>query len=178
MIGEGEKYMQEKRALLVIDIQNDYFWEKRKAMFTYDSDALVGHINRTIADYKEKGYDIIYIKHVLSKLMWGVGFSIRGTEGAELYSKLDVVSDLCFEKSRSDAYTAKAFREYMKAQNYKEVAICGIDECGCVGATAKGAAKTGASVVMLEESIGRRFPAEKVQKMRQELRSLGVKYIA
>ena len=66
----------------------------------------------------------------------------------------------------------------MKAQNYKEVAICGIDECGCVGATAKGAAKTGASVVMLEESIGRRFPAEKVQKMRQELRSLGVNYIA
>ena len=74
------------KALLVIDMQNDYLWDKRKPMFSYDRDALTGSVNQAIAFYKGKGYDIIYIKHVLSKLMWGVGFSIRGTEGAELYS--------------------------------------------------------------------------------------------
>ena len=35
----------DKKALLVIDIQNDYFWEKRKKIFTYDTDKLVGNIN-------------------------------------------------------------------------------------------------------------------------------------
>jgi nicotinamidase-related amidase len=108
--------------------------------------------------------------------MWGVGFSIKGTEGAELYSGLDIVSDLCFEKNQSNTYTAKTFREYMKEQNHSEVVLCGLDECGCVGATAKGAVKTGVNVVMLEKCIGRRFPDEKVQKLRKELRAMGVRY--
>ena len=78
--------------------------------------------------------------------------------------------------NHSDTYTAKPFREHMKNQGYKEIAICGLDECGCVGATAKGAVKTGANVVMIENCIGRRFPDAKVRKMRDELKALGVKY--
>lgn len=170
--------MGEKKALIVIDLQNDYLWDKRKPMFTYDTDKLIGNVNRAIAEYKEKGYDIIYIKHILPKILWGAGFSIKGTEGAELYGGLDIVSDLCFEKNRSDTYTAKAFREYMQKQNYTGVAICGLDECGCVGATAKGAAKTGIEVVMLQNCIGSRFPDAKVQKMRNELRALGAVYVS
>lgn len=170
--------MGEKKALIVIDLQNDYLWDKRKPMFTYDTDKLIGNVNRAIAEYKEKGYDIIYIKHILPKILWGAGFSIKGTEGAELYGGLDIVSDLCFEKNRSDTYTAKAFREYMLKQNYLGVAICGLDECGCVGATAKGAAKTGIEVVMLQNCIGSRFPDAKVQKMRNELRALGAVYVS
>ena len=81
-----------------------------------------------------------------------------------------------FEKNHSGTYTAKPFREHMKNQGYKEIAICGLDECGCVGATAKGAVKTGANVVMIENCIGRRFPDAKVRKMRDELKALGVKY--
>ncbi|MBP3753888.1 MAG: cysteine hydrolase [Lachnospiraceae bacterium] len=169
--------MTNTKALLVIDLQKDYLWDKRKKMFTYDTDKLVGDVNRLIVSYKEKEYDVIYIKHILPKLLWGVGFSIKGTEGAELYEGLDIVSDLLFEKNRSDAYTAKAFREYMKNQSYNEIAICGIDECGCVGATAKGAVKTGAKVVMIENCIGSRFPDAKVRKKRDELKALGVKYI-
>ena len=169
--------MDDRKALLVIDMQNDYLWDKRKPIFTYDADKLTNNVNRLIASCKEKGYDIIYIKHILSKLLWGVGFSIEGTEGAELYSGLSVVSDLCFEKNRSDSYTSKAFREHMERQNYSEIALCGLDECGCVGATAKGAAKTGVNVIMIENCIGRRFPDEKVQKMRKTLSSLGVQYV-
>ena len=37
----------DKKALLVLDIQNDYFWEKRKKIFTYDTDKLVGNINES-----------------------------------------------------------------------------------------------------------------------------------
>ena len=65
----------------------------------------------------------------------------------------------------------------MKNQGYKEIAICGLDECGCVGATAKGAVKTGVRVVMIENCIGRRFPDAKVQKMRKQLSLIGVNYI-
>ena len=78
--------MSDKKALLVIDMQNDYLWDKRKSMFLYDTAMLTSNVNKAIDSYKEDGYDIIYIKHILSKLMWGVGFSIKGTEGAQLYT--------------------------------------------------------------------------------------------
>ena len=168
--------MPDKKALLVIDMQNDYLWEKRKPMFSYDTEKLVGDVNKLIAAYKENGCDIIYIKHILPKIMWGVGFSIKGTEGAELYPGLAIVSDQIFEKNHSDTYTAKTFREHMNNQGYKEIAICGLDECGCVGSTAKGAVKTGVNVVMIANCIGRRFPDAKVLKMRKKLKALGVKY--
>ena len=54
--------MSDKKALLVIDMQNDYLWKKRKKMFSYDTDKLVGDVNKLIAAYKENGYDVIYIK--------------------------------------------------------------------------------------------------------------------
>ena len=169
--------MAENKALIVIDMQNDYLWDKRKAMFTYDTAELTGNVNNAIHEYKAKGYDIIYIKHVLSKLLWGVGFSIRGTEGAELYDGLDVVSDLCFEKSHPDTFTSEAFRKHVNAKNYSEMVICGLDECGCVGATAKGAVKAGIRTYMLTDCIGRRFPEAKVNKMREDLGKIGVEYI-
>ena len=165
------------KALLVIDMQNDYLWDKRKSMFTYDTAKLVDDVNQAILTYKESGYDIIYIKHILPKVMWGVGFSIKGTEGARFYPGLNLVSELVFEKKHSDTYTAKDFRQHMEKQGYNEVVLCGLDECGCVGATAKGAARTGVKVFMLKDCIGRRFPDKKVKKMRAELKALGVQYI-
>ena len=169
--------MSADKAFIVIDLQNDYLWDKRKPMFSYDSDKLVENVNHNILTYKEKGYDIIYIKHILPKIMWGVGFSIKGTEGAELYPKVDRVSDYIFEKNHSDSYTSKDFRQHMEKQGYKEVVLCGLDECGCVGATAKGAVKTGVKVSMLTDCIVSRFPDEKIQKMRADLKALGVQYI-
>ena len=150
--------MSDRKALIVIDLQNDYLLEKRKPMFTYDTETLMRNVNTAIRSYKEKGYDIIYIKHVLSKLMWGVGFSIKGTSGVELYEGLDVVSDL--EKT-----------------GYSEVVLTGLDECGCVGATARGAARTGIKVKMLGDCIASRFPQAKIMKIREQLNNAGVEYI-
>ena len=171
--------MSNRKALLVIDMQNDYLGPKRKAMFSYDSAELTASVNRAIHRYQSEGADILYIAHILPNIAtnrWFIGFSIKGTEGAKLYDGLDIVSDLYFEKNLSNTYTAKRFREFMKEKQYDEVAICGLDECGCVGKTALGAAKTGVRVVLLENCIGRRFPQDKVRKMREKLKQHGVQY--
>ena len=172
--------MSDKKALVVIDMQNDYLWKSRKEMFSYDTAELTGSVNKAIDSYQAKGYDIIYIAQMFPNIItnkWIIGFSIKGTEGAELFSGLDIRSDLYFEKNLPDSYTSKSFRDHMKRMDYKEVVLCGIDECGCVGATAKGAVKTGADVYLLENCTGCRFSHEKELKMRNSLLSLGVRYI-
>lgn len=171
--------MPDSKVLLVIDLQNDYLWDKRKPMFTYATDNLINNVNKAIASYRGNGYDIIYIKHILPDNAFVrnlVGFSVEGSEGADIYRGVNRVSDLVFEKNRSDTYTSPVFRRHMKTKNYKEVVICGLDEYGCVGATARGACKTGVKVIMLTSCIGSRFSEKKVKKQREKLTSLGVIY--
>ena len=169
-----------KKALIVIDMQNDYLWEKRKPMFNYNTPELVDNVNKTVRSYKEKGWDIIYISQIFPNIItnrWIIGFSIANTEGAKLYSGLDIVSDLCFDKNLPDAFTAKRFREFFHSQDYDEAAVCGLDECGCVGATALGAVKAGVKTSLLKGCTGCRFKAEKAAKQREKLTKSGVIYI-
>ena len=103
--------MAEKKALLVIDMQNDYLWPQRKPMFSYDTAALTGAVNRAAQRFAAEGTDVIYIAQMFPNIItnkWFIGFSIKGTPGAELYSGLDVVSELYFEKNLPDTYSSKA----------------------------------------------------------------------
>lgn len=172
--------MDSKTALIVIDLQNDYLWDKRKKMFGYDTESLISSVNRAVHTVSEKGGDVIYIAQMFPDIItnrWFIGFSIKGTEGAELFGKLDIVSGLYFEKNLPDSYTAKAFRRHMEEKKYTEVLLCGLDECGCVGATARGAVKTGVKVSIIENCTACRFSKEKQQKMRRKLNKLGVGYM-
>ena len=97
--------MPGKTALIVIDMQNDYLYEKRKAKFAYDTAKLTAAVNEIIHNYKDSGSDVIYIRHIIQNLPTNrllFGYSIDGTEGAELYSGLDIVSDECFDKLLGD----------------------------------------------------------------------------
>lgn len=172
--------MDSRKALIVIDMQHDYLADTRKPMFSYDTKDLVSKVNGAVAGYKDNGYDIIYIKQVFQNIVTNrkfIGFTIEGTPGAELYKDLDVVSDLVFEKYFSNTYTSKPFRDHMEREGYEEVVLCGLDECGCVGATAKGAVKAGMKTSILKDATGRRFPDAKVRKMRDQLTKIGVEYI-
>lgn len=168
-----------KKALLVIDIQNDYLWDKRKKKFIYDTDKIIGNINETINKYKDEA-DIIYISHLINNIITNkilFGFSIKGTEGAKLYSKLNVVSNLKFDKYLGDAFTAKNFKNHMLKNNYNEVFICGLDLCGCVYHTTKGSIKNGFKTTLIMNSIACRYNDSKKEKIIAKLNSLGAKII-
>jgi len=169
-----------QKALIVVDMQNDYLWEQRKPMFSYDTAELVGNVNKAIHSYKDNGWDIIYISQIFPNIItnrWIIGFSIANTEGAKLYGGLDVVSDLCFDKNLPNAFTAKKFREFFNSQGYDEVVVCGLDECGCVGATALGTVKAGVRTSLLKSCTGCRYKAEKQAKQHEKLTKNGVEYI-
>ena len=172
--------MENGKALLIIDMQNDYLWDNRKPKFSYDTETLVKNVNSAVSSYSENGYEIIYIAQVFPDIATNrlfIGFSIKDTEGAKLFEKLCTVSDLYFEKKLPDAYSSKAFRDFAEKRKYSKIVLCGLDECGCVAATAKGAVKSGAEVFILKDSVGCRFSNDKRDRTRSELSALGVSYI-
>lgn len=167
-------------ALLVIDMQNDYLYDKRKCKFSYDTKAVTSSVNELIRQYSDSGSDVIYIRHIIqnfptNRLLFG--FSIEGTEGAELYSGLDIVSDYCFDKLVGNALSNKELRKLIEKKGYEELHICGLDECGCVAATALGTAKAGIIAKIIRNGTVTRFPEQKVAKTRRKLEKAGVKYI-
>ncbi len=85
-----------KTALLVIDMQNDYLWEKRKPLFAYHTAELVSSVNAVIHEHADRGEDVIYIRHIIQNLVTNrllFGYSIAGTQGAEIFSGIDIVSE-------------------------------------------------------------------------------------
>ena len=142
--------MSDTKALIFIDMQNDYLWEQRKPQFSYDTKALTGNVNALIHEYADAGCDVIYIRHLIQNLPTNrllFGYSIAGTEGAELYSGLDVVSKYCFDK------------------------------LFCVTATALGAAKRGINAKIISRGTATVFPGKKVEKAHQKLEAAKVRFI-
>ena len=167
-------------ALLIIDMQNDYLYEKRMKRFTYDTEQLTGRVNAIIHQYSDAGREIIYIRHIIQNLPTNrllFGYSIAGTEGAELYGGLDVVSDYIFDKMVGDALSNRKLRQLIERKGYDKLHLCGLDECGCVTATALGAVKRGIAVEMLKKGVATVFDKRKVARTRERLRKAGVQYV-
>ena len=169
-----------KPALIVIDMQNDYLCEKRKPRFSYDTKALTGAVNALIRQYHDNGSDVIYIRHLIQNLPTNrllFGYSIAGTEGAELYGGIEIVSDYCFDKLFGDALTNKELLELVKQKGYDALHLCGLDECGCVTSTALGAAKRGIKAEIVRSGTATVFPEKKVTKARERLQKAGIRFI-
>ncbi len=167
-------------ALIVIDMQNDYLYEKRKPRFTYDTDKLVGDVNALIHEYRDKGCEVIYIRHIIQNLPTNrllFGYSIAGTEGAELYSGLDIVSEHIFDKLVGDALSNRQLRELIQQKGIDTLHLCGLDECGCVTSTALGAAKRGIKAEILRKGTVSVLPEKKIAKAHEKLQKAGVKFI-
>ena len=172
--------MSDKKALIVIDMQNDYLWEKRKSNFSYDTEKLVAAVNALIHEYDGRGDDVIYIRHIIQDLPTNrllFGFSIAGTEGAEIYGGVDIVSGYRFDKLLGDALTNKELLSMIRKNAYRELDICGLDEYGCVTATACGAAKRGIPVKIVRSGTATVLPEKKAAKGRKKLDAAGVEYI-
>ena len=169
-----------KTALIVIDMQNDYLWEKRKSRFAYDTAALVGAVNGLIRRYAAEGSDVVYIRHIIQNLPTNrllFGYSIAGTGGAELYSGLEKVSELCFDKLVGDALTNRELLARVRAEGYDELHLCGLDEFGCVSNTALGAAKRGIKARILREGTATVMPEGTATKMKTKLTEAKIEYI-
>lgn len=167
-----------KTALLVMEMQNDYFWEKRQPKFNYDGETLLRNINAAIGHYQAEGCDVVYISQIFpdtptNQLVFG--FNMIGTEGAELHPALRIVSEYRFEKNIADIFQDEVIRAFFTAQGYDSYLLCGVDLCGGILATARGARGAGAAVTVLTDCCGTRFDTRKTAQTKADLKMCGAR---
>ena len=131
-----------KKALVVIDIQNDITRHYRD---------IIEKLNAAIDWAVESGMEIIYIQH--NNLSTGTRTFKPGTKGAELVPELKVVSDHIFVKSKSNALTSEAFAGYIRTNGISEFFITGADATACVKSTCFNMTKAGYTVHVISDCI-------------------------
>lgn len=171
-----------KKALLVIDAQEDFIGDQRsKKKFDYenDIDELIDNINKSIELYYNRKDEVIYIAHVLSSSYINkkfIGYGIAGSEGAKINEKIKIVSENYFEKQTQNAFRNNNLVKFIKENKINEVEIVGCDACGAVSSTAKAAVELGLKVSVMRNATAT-INEEKFIKLSSKLKGFGVAYI-
>ena len=113
-----------KKALVVIDIQND---------ITKHYKEVIGSINQAVDWAVAQGVPVVYIRH--ENLSEGTRTFKPGTRGAELVSDMKIVSDNIFTKSKGNALTSEAFAAFIRENEISDFYIAGADAAACVKST-------------------------------------------
>ena len=131
-----------KKALVVIDIQNDITKHYRDIIDT---------INAAIDWAMDLGMTVIYIKH--NNLSPGTRTFKPDTKGSELAPELKVVSDHIFVKTKANALTCGEFSEYIRENGISEFYITGADATACVKSTCFNMTKAGYTVKVISDCV-------------------------
>ncbi|MEZ7891619.1 MAG: isochorismatase family cysteine hydrolase [Candidatus Wallbacteria bacterium] len=154
------KYVNPQKALLVIDVQEDYTGATAKPPLPYkNSEKVISKINEIISTAESKKYEIIYIRQEFSgagKIISNVfanGTAIKGAPGTEIDKRVKIVSKNIFPKSVGDAFSNPEFEKYLISNSVDELFLTGLDAEHCVHLTAKGALNRGYKVNVLTDAL-------------------------
>lgn len=149
------------KALLVIDVQEDYVGKKRNVRrFPYHSDILVPRINQRIKECTKEENLIVYI---LNRFFYQ---SKKFTP--KLAKELDIVSDKIFIKNKANCFSNPELTRFLHENNVTELEMVGIDGNYCVAASARAGKQNGFSVIFNQNFI----EAAKTDKFRKTIASL------
>ena len=131
-----------KKALVVIDIQNDITKHYRD---------IIDDLNAAIDWAVEWEMDVVYIKH--NNLSPGTRTFKPDSKGAELVPELKIVSNKVFVKTKANALTSEGFSAYIRENGIDEFFITGADATGCVKSTCFNMTKAGYAVHVISDCV-------------------------
>ena len=131
-----------KKALVVIDIQNDITKHYRD---------IIDDLNAAIDWAVEREMDVVYIKH--NNLSPGTRTFKPDSKGAELVPELKIVSNKVFVKTKANALTSEEFSAYIRENGIDEFFISGANATGCVKSTCFNMTKAGYAVHVISDCV-------------------------
>jgi len=154
-------YQKPKKALLVIDTQEDFIGNHNKMNNQYKNvDETMERINLIQKRAQFSGIPVIYIRQEFSGIMGKTvsklfmkGAAIKGNQGALMDKRLNIVNDIEFTKNRGDAFSNPDLDQWLTENEISELFLCGLDGEYCVHSTAKGALNRGYKVNIFVDGI-------------------------
>lgn len=157
-----------KTALIVIDLQNDYFDGGKFPL--HNTDAAAANAARLLEAARSKGDLVVHVQHVSGEA--DAPFFAPGTEGVEIHTSVAPKDgELKIVKQQINAFLGTDLKAKLDEAGVETVTIAGAMSHMCVDAATRAASDYGYSVIVVHDATatldlefaGQTTPAEKVQ---------------
>jgi nicotinamidase-related amidase len=158
-----------KTALIIIDIQNDYF--DKGTMTLVSSDKASENARLLLDRFRADSLPIIHIQHIATRPT--ATFFLPNTKGAEIHENVKPLGqEKIIVKHYPNSFRETELLDYLKNKNITDLVICGMMTHMCVDSTARAAKDFGFNIVLIgdacatkdQEINGQIIKAEHVQK--------------
>ncbi len=138
-------------ALILIDIQNDYFEDGR---WPVDAMGKVAkNATRVLEDARNNSHLIVHIRH--ESLAPNAPFFRPGSHGAEIHvSVAPRHGESVIVKHRPNSFHDTPLRQTLEAQGITDIVVCGAMSQMCVDATVRAAVDFGYALCIIEDACG------------------------
>jgi nicotinamidase-related amidase len=141
-----------KQALLIIDVQNDYF--KNGKMELVGPDQALEKIKQLEQYFSEKNLPIIYVQHINPPQ---ASFFQENTDGVLLHPELDAHSDaLIVIKHYPNSFLETNLDELLKAHQIEQLVITGMMTHICIDSGTRAAKELGYQPILIGDATATR----------------------
>jgi nicotinamidase-related amidase len=140
-------------ALLIIDIQNDYF--PGGAMELEGADAAGAKAGAALEKFRKNGNPVIHVQHL--SVRPGSTFFLPGTKGAEIHPSVSPREvETVIEKNFPNSFRGTKLEQTLKDSGVKNLVVAGMMTHMCVDATVRHAADLGYKITLLGDACATR----------------------
>jgi nicotinamidase-related amidase len=137
-----------KQALLLIDIQNDYFPLGKMELAGMETTA--ENAQHVLELFRRKNLPIFHIQHMANRE--GATFFLPGTEGAKIHTGVKPhKGEPVVQKHFPSAFRETTLLEQLRSLNVNELVICGAMTHMCIDTTVRAAFDLGFSCLLLSD---------------------------
>lgn len=138
-----------KSAIVLIDIQNDYF-EHGKMKLHFPEKAAM-HAKQALDFYRANNLPVYFIKHI--SIEQGATFFLNNSIGAEIHRSVSpLANEKVFIKHTPNAFFGTGLADELRRNYIHNIVICGMMTHMCIDTTVRAARDLGFSTTLLEDA--------------------------
>lgn len=140
-------------ALLIIDMQNDYFLNGAMQLANIESAA--ENAASILKYFRKSNKNIFHIQHISKRA--GAGFFIENTKGAEIHSSVyPLKNEYVIIKNYPNSFRETVLLEKLKKNSIENLIICGAMSHMCIDATTRAAFDLSFKCTVIEDACATR----------------------
>lgn len=142
-----------KKALLLIDVQNDYFPGGKMELAGMEEAA--ENAATLLKAFRASGNPVFFVRHLSTRS--GASFFMPGTPGADIHSSTrPLAGETVIEKNFPNSFFQTELLSRLKAADVTELVICGAMSHMCIDTTVRAAKELGFACTVISDACATR----------------------